>query len=246
MNNHHYWIHWSRGVFRKRIALLREVVMRRLLPTFDFIDQEAESISDELYGRLNAVDDPDGDPAMDAEAAEDAGNSHYIAMNEVKQGLLNLFAVALHHLVEQQQLTVIRQEFVKHGENHAISVSKIPKICEEFNERMDRAGVKIQEFPSYKKLLELRHLANTVKHADGHSAEQLRSNRPDLFVAPNLTGSKQQMVPNPSYWPFEPLSGQDVYVTDKDLEQYFDATDRYWEEFETALKSLVKSEFKPS
>lgn len=268
MNNHYYWIHWSRNVFRKRIAVLREVITKRLLPTFDLTDQEGSTISDETWERLNAIDDPDGDPAMDADAAEEAGIDYYQAMNDAKQGLLNLFAVALHHLVEQQQLTVIRQEFVKADETHEAKksksqkiagknqgttanpfpkndalrsfLSKNPKIFVEFKVRMSAAGIEIGTLPSYAKLDELRLLANTIKHAAGYSVEELRAKRPDIFVSPDIGKVGQPSIPNPSYWPFEPLSGQDIYVSPNDLEQYFDAADSFWREFEEALASAEK------
>ena len=246
MNNHYYWIYRSRDVFRKRISVLREVITRRLLPTFDLIDQEADKISDEMWQRLNAIDDPDGDPAMDAEAAEEAGISHYIAMDDAKQGIQNLFAVALHHLVEQQQLTVIRQEFLKTSEKIGEFVSKNPKIYVEFAKHMRKSGIEITAFSSYAKLDELRLLANTVKHADGKSAEELRTKRPDIFVPPQLAKAGQPSIQNPSCWPFEPLSGQDIYVTANDLEQYFDAADSFWREFEDALTSAEKLRSDPS
>ena len=263
MNNHYYWIHWSRNVFRKRIAVLREVITKRLLPTFDLIDQEADTISDEKWERLNAIDDPDGDPAMDAEAAEEAGICHYLAMSDAKQGILNLFAVALHHLVEQQQLTVIREEFVEADETHEGKkskspkfaskndalrsfLSKNPKIFAEFKVRMSAEGIEIEKFPSCAKLDELRFLANTIKHAAGYSAEELRTKRPDIFVPPGITKLGLSSIETPSYLPFEPLSGQDIYVTRNDLEQYFDAADLFWRDFENALASIGDSQLDAS
>ena len=236
MRNHYYWIHWSRRVFRKQIAVLRKVITERLLPTFNSIENEADAISDETWERLNAIGHPDGDPGMDAETAGDAGDNHYFKMVDAKQGLLNVFAVALHHLLEQQQLTVIRQELLPYVEDITKQLLKIVKCpAPEFVKRLNDSGIEVEAFANWGVLEELRHVANAVKHADGSSAEWLRTHCPEIFTPPLVRGQAQQFVQNPIQWPFQPLSGQDLYVTTDDIERYFRAADSFWREFEEAL-----------
>ena len=229
-------MHWSRTVFRQQIAVLREMIAKRLLPTFAPIDEEAATITNETWERLNANGDPNGDPGLDADIAEHAGVSHYLAMVAAKQGLLNLFAVALHHLVEQQQLTVIRQELLPQREEITEQLLKIAKLpTPSLVKRLRDSGIEIEAFASWGTLEELRHVANAVKHADGSSANWLHEHRPVIFTSPFNKDKAQPFVQNPIRWPFQPLSGQDLYVTTDDIERYFSAADNFWRELEEAL-----------
>jgi hypothetical protein len=231
MHNCYYWISWSQSVFRKQVAVLREVITERVLPTFTSIENEADAISDKTWERLGEEGGPYSDPARDAELAENAGLTHYLYMVDARQGLLNLFAVALHHLFEQQQLTVLRQELIPRGENPTEQILKVA----EFVKRLRDSGIDAETFTSWHELQELRNVANVVKHADGPSANWLRSHRPEIFTPPSFRGTEKLFVPNPIRWPFQPLSGQDLYITADNLERYFRAVEKFWREFEEIL-----------
>ena len=224
-------------MFRKEIAVLYEVIAKRLLPTFASIEDEAEAISDETWERLGALSGPETDPGMGAEAAENAGLRHYEAMVNAKQALQNLFAVALHHLIEQQQLTVVRQELIPHGEN--ISAKNL--AVTEFARRLSAVNINVDACSAWPTIKELRNVANTIKHADGYSADRLRSEYPAIFTHPYLRNQTQLFVPNPARWPFQPLSGHDLYVTTDDLDRYFRAADDFWREFEQVLVSKAQA-----
>ena len=47
-------------------------------------------------------------------------------------------------------------------------------------------GIKIEAFHSWNKINELRLVANTAKHADGTSCEELKRLRPEHFTYPAL------------------------------------------------------------
>ena len=237
MHNHYYWVHWSRDVFRKEIAVLYEVIAKRLLPSFDSIDDEADAVSDETWERLGAVSHPDTDAGMDAEAAENAGLRHYEAMVNAKQALQNLFAVALHHLIEQQQMTVLRQELLLRDKDITEQTLKVT----EFVKRLSDAGIGVETFAAWPTIKELREVANAVKHADGRSANWLRDNHSEIFIPPCVRGTAQSSIPNPIRWPFQPLSGQDLYVATDDLDRYFRAAEGFWREFEQALASKAQT-----
>lgn len=231
MRNFHYWIHRSKAVFRTEIAVLCKIIDERLLPTFVSIEKEADAVSDEAWKRYNTDAGPDSDPATAAEAAHDLGVSHYIAMVDAKQGLLNLFAVALHHLVEQQQITVLRQELILCGElvDSSLNVA-------EFVKRLAYSDIKIESFDSWLEIEELRNVANAAKHAEGKSAKWLRNHRPEIFT-PTCLRAEAQLMQRPNRWLFQPLSGQDLFVTPDDLKRYFRAAESFWLEFEKALTS---------
>jgi hypothetical protein len=231
MYNLHYWIRCSQTTFRKQIAVLREVIENRLLPSFATIEKEAEAISEETWKRLDAAAGPDSDPGIAAETAEDAGVSHYLAMYDCQQGLLNLSCVALYHMIEQQQLTVLRQELIPHDEVITFQLLKV----EEFIKRLADVDIKVKAFGSWGEIEELRHLANAVKHAEGKSAESLRNLRPEIFTPHCFRGDAQPFFKGPNRWFFQPLTGQDIYVTTGDFQRYFDAADTFWREFADAL-----------
>ena len=217
--------------------MLRDLVVERLLPTFSQIDQESEAVAEAAWERLDATADDKADEADAAEAAEKAGVAHYLALVDAKQGLLNLFAVALHHLVEQQQITVLRHELFQR--NEAVSYKMLSVA--EFVKRLAAANIKFAASTSSLAIEELRNVANASKHAEGTSAEWLASNRSDIFTAPSLRADKR-LFQGPSRWLFQPMTGQDLYVTTDDLERYFRAADQFWQEFEEALASKVQSE----
>lgn len=222
-------------MFRKEIAVLREIIDERLLPTFASIEKEADIISDEVWESYNTDAGPDSDPSIAAESAHDAGLYHYIAMVDAKQGLLNLFAIALHHLVEQQHIKMLRQELIPRGEPVNLSNLNVA----EFVKRLADSDIKVESFDSWPEIEELRNVANAAKHAEGKSAEWLRNHRPGIFT-PTCLRAEMQLMHRPNRWLFQPLSGQDLFVTAEDLERYFRAADNFWREFEDALTSKAQ------
>ena len=231
IRNCRYWIHVSKSMFRKQIAVLREVIAERLLPTFASIENEAQTISDKESERLirQLVPIP---TLLLQRKAENAGITHYLTLVDAKQGLLNLFAVALHHLVEQQQLMVLRQELVDRSENVTARIFKL----DEFVDRLAALNIEVKKFDSWPEIEELCYVANAVKHAEGRSAEWLRDHHPEIFVSPSL-GAESHLAKSPNKWLFQPLCGQDIFVTANHLKRYFNAAESFWQEFEEALSS---------
>ena len=141
------------------------------------------------------------DPADYAEQALDVGIHLYSVLSGVRQGMINLFAVALYHAFEQQILRFHTQldpwhpcSFGSEGLNPLKSFSE-EQLCK----RLD-----VQSFKSWQKVTELQLVANTVKHAEGRAARNLRDIRPDVFESP------EQPV-------MQPLLGEDIRVPVKDI-----------------------------
>ena len=132
-------------------------------------------------------------------------------LSNLRQGIVNLLAAGLYHLYEQHR-------------------EKLKLILTDSG----RAMPPLEKLGGWAKVEELRHLANTVKHAEGPSARELRRIRPDLFVRPVVKGSPlgkdslRQAIENP-------LGGTDLFVTEADLHTYRDAIRELWE----ALRPLV-------
>jgi hypothetical protein len=152
-----------------------------LLPAFGNLEEEAERRSEEEYERLASQPAPDEVDMMAlAEEAMDASVAHYQMMSGLRQGLQTMFAAALYHLYEQQVMLFHRLEVLDFGEKDDAALFRHSV----FRERLLRLGIDVKPFACWPLIEELRLVANTVKHAEGNSAVDLRSCRPELFIAP--------------------------------------------------------------
>uniref|UniRef100_UPI0025F33DD7 hypothetical protein n=1 Tax=Thiohalocapsa sp. TaxID=2497641 RepID=UPI0025F33DD7 len=81
-------------------------------------------------------------------------------MSDVRQSLINLTAVGLSHLFEQQLRHFLEQaHLVDAGERIDYN---------EYKKRMTEVGFPIEDAESWACIQELRHAANVVKHAEGN------------------------------------------------------------------------------
>jgi hypothetical protein len=231
MFNAQFWGRQFQQTFAPHLSLLLEVLERRLLPTFDAIDQEAESIVNAEWERLMHLSGySDQDPSAFAEQAFEAGIAQYEAMSDIRQSLLNTYAATLYHAWEQQLLAFHRREVLRPAEESDNALLNLTKL----KERLNGAGIDVTKLPSWAKIYELRLLANTVKHADGSSADELKQLRPDLFEHPNTTefglpkfGGARRV--------YMPLSGNDIYVTLDALKSYCSTLVQFWSELADVL-----------
>jgi len=176
----------------------------RVLAGFTNIDAEAEQYAESMFDSyLEAVGE--GNPAEFAEEARDQGVQYFILLSELRQSLINLLAVAIYHLFEQHRDQVFRLVREAGGTPPGL-------------EGLD----------AWTKVDELRLVANTVKHAEGSSAEQLRTKRPDLFVAPLVRASpvEENVLRKRRE---NPLGGTDLFLAVSDLHSYCDGIRELWE-----------------
>ena len=219
-----FWANFIERNFLKELSVLKESVFDRLLPTFNRIDDESNSVAKAAWQSANDSCGPDADGFIAAERAEESGADHYVMMVNVRQSLVNLFAVALYHLVEQQQLILIRRALIPMGSEEDDRWMK----PFEFQAHLEIVGIRLAGRPSWEKLRELRLAANIVKHAEGDSAEKLRKLRPEMFFAPSLRENQIPASAGPPHSLYKPLSGEDFFVTADDLQEYFGATEEFW------------------
>lgn len=146
---------------------------------------------------------------------EDAGRDgieYYSTLDDVRQGLMNLFAAGLYHLFEQQQASL-------HARANRVNVI-VPGV---------------REASEWTVVNEARLVANVVKHAEGRSAEELKSLRPDIFVRPVEREMGQAYVASTID---RPLAGEDLYVTLADLERFAAAERAVWLLVAAELESM--------
>lgn len=228
LGNELFWSRYIREIFIKEIRTLGQALKGRVLKAFGDVEQQAEKLKEEEYERLlQAPVGEDGGPDMCelAERAEEGGINFGLTVMSLRQGLVNLFAVALYELFLQHLMVLHRRELLGiHEENN----QKLYRVDEAW-ERLRESGIDVEKFRSRRKIEELRLVANTVKHAEGRAAEDLRKIRPDLFILPTK-GSL-----------FTPLSGEDFFVKPDDIVSYTNAIEEFWEELVGILEKRARA-----
>ncbi|RLE45334.1 hypothetical protein DRJ25_05825 [Candidatus Woesearchaeota archaeon] len=186
-------------------------------------------MSEDEWDRLcSSCYSPDIDPADLAERAQDAGIEYYMMLSGVKQTLLNITATTLYHLFEQQIIFLLRREILNTSEENNVQLMRVSV----FKNKLREKGINIESFKSWKKIEELRLVSNSIKHAEGPSAVELREFRPDLFQPPMIRTQEEQFITSPIVTRvYLPLAGEDIFVTQEDLSEYKDALLDFWSEF---------------
>jgi hypothetical protein len=171
-----FWEQFIRNQFIHQLTMFVENLETRILPTFNDIENEAKKVEEQEWDKLcSSYASPDTDPSDLAEKARDAGIEYYLMVFGVRQALLNVSAGTLYHLFEQQLLFFLRREILHPSEENNIDLIKIPI----FKERVLQHNIDIEKFSFWRTINEMRFVANTVKHAEGKSAVELRKIRPD-------------------------------------------------------------------
>jgi hypothetical protein len=228
MHNSHLWFQRFRDDFIPAIQRVEDVFLLRLQPTFLSIEAESEKLENDLWE--DAMSQPYYSDYQDerdiAEAVTDASVSHYMGLKGMEQGLLNCCALFLYHLYEQQVMLFLRQELLgwREKDNRKLYTH------DEVRKRLGLVNVHIMKFACWPKLDELRHLANSIKHGEGKSSEELLQIAPHLF---EIGGRANR-------WPisgrvYTPLLGEDIFVNAAHIREYVGALKQYWMELGDAL-----------
>ena len=219
-----FWADYISNVFLPYIGVIRRTVFERLLPSFESVDKEADSVMEETWKRLGQRAGPDTDPGDLAEAAHDAGVDYYVMVAAAKQQALNLYTVGLHHLLEQQQLQLLRRELLPRDEEDSVRLLN----RNEFVTRLLEQGIDPTAYESWNSLEDLRFAANAIKHAEGQAAQTLKTRRPELFVYPLFRGDEVFGGMAEIQKVYSPLAGEDIWIAESDLSGFFDAVDAFW------------------
>ena len=223
--------------FVRRIEEFRVGALEKVVMAFNSIAEESNAVAEKEFERLGSMPAYDED-AIDmgtiAELANESGIEYYETMSGIRQVVLNLLAVGLHHLFEQQQCLFLRE--LARGEEGAHQAADLER-------RLADLGIDCQSFGCAGKLYELRKAANAIKHGAGPSAEELATLRPDLFKDPVLVGIKlaQKGISGLGLATkfvsslFVPLAGKSLYVSEHDLSDWCAAVSKYWKELSRML-----------
>jgi hypothetical protein len=236
-----YWGPYFRRSYILELEALRDAFFVRVLPAFAEIDAEAEEVAQTEWDRLVAMPSEIGDdPGVAAEIAQDAGVSHYQRLTSVRQTMLNMGVVTLRHLLDQQMMEFHKRQVLGIMEEHHRPLHKDSV----FRDRLRNAGIEVEQLPAWAKIVELRLVANVVKHGEGDfkstkdtDFDKLRSRRPDLFTPPDMRGTDMESMFQRRPRLDRPAGGEDLYVTEADLGEFFGAAICFWEELALAVES---------
>ena len=208
------------------INTMEECLENRILPVFKNIEQEAEQVSDEEYKKLNQYANENSDESEIAEHAYFTRVEYFSRLEAVRQSIINMFAMAWYHLFQQQLLDFLRNEIISFDERENYTRNDISKI----HERLKQVGIDIKSISSWDKIDELRIISNTIKHAEGTSACELKKLRPDLFEMPPFRNNPEAKINSTKLEVYRPLLGEDLYLTLDDFKQYTELIKKFWDE----------------
>ena len=232
MRNAQFWASYIRATYLDQLSTFRDVALNRVLPSLSDID--IDKVFTEAGEHLSSSPDSECDPGVVADRALDEAIDRYVMRMWVRQGITNLLAVGLHHLLEQQQLHLLRKELLNSSDEDKHDLLNV----KEFYTRSTEHGVCPGDLADWAKLEELASLANAVKHAEGRSAAKLRRVRPELFQPPMRRDGLGAGLSSPNSSIFQPLFGEGLFVKETDLALYCQAAEGFWQEYAKRLLNL--------
>jgi hypothetical protein len=233
------WLELMEGAFAMQMDYLQDVLEKRLLPTFANAEEEAKKVEEEVLKQLQESPGDDFERQNPELVAEGEGMMHYETLKEFEQGILNMFLAACYHLFEQQICMAHNRLFVMKSEQKHRALIR----PESFYKRLADLGIKVQTFPSWREIQELKLITNVVKHGGGKSADSLKRLRPELFINPDFEGFPAKVIEEESYPQnivFEPLCGKGLFLTIKDLKRYANAAVCFWSELRDGVERQQK------
>lgn len=208
---------WGDSIISTFILPVRyfgKTLSERILPAFNDLEAEAEN-SYQQYLLECASDD----------SGYDWDETEYTYVRDVRQSVINLYAVGLRHLYEQQFSYLVMR--LLNDYQRKADYKKDKKVL------IDTGEIDIERFRSWKKIEELGYVCNAVKHAEGRGSEELKNSRLDLFEHPsalNLPDDSSKRLLKASKVR-HPLAGENIYLQEIDIQKYTLAIEDFWREF---------------
>lgn len=224
------------GFIMEPVVVFREYIFSDVLPAFGNIEARADQMANDYYNRIGsqpAGEDCDIDMGSVAEDAQDYGVNWYQMMISLRQTMLNLLAAGLFHLVEQQLASISRDASFW---AMPLKDTKLAVVAEWYSKYL---RLNLMTLSSWPIIDELRLVANSVKHGEGSSMQQLRDLRPELFTNPVFAEIDKQLSLSANRTMrrvFAPLAGDEFFVTEKLLKRYAEAAESFFNEIAAHFK----------
>lgn len=147
-----FWGLYFRRNYIPELETLRDAILQRVLPVFDGLEAESEGVAQGEWDRYISIrSDGSDDPGIYAEVAQDAGIAHYQRLTNVRQSMLNMSAVTLRHLLDQQMIEFNKRQVLGMSEEHERPFHR----DDVFRDRLENAGVDVESLPSRPTIREL-------------------------------------------------------------------------------------------
>jgi hypothetical protein len=215
-------------------------VLENAFSAFAAIEEKAEKLRMSELEQLQGVgakelidsgliDEPDDVFRMAASAADD----YLIHELDLRQGIVNLFAVGLCHLFEQHIAQAVKLGVIPIAGKFERKFSWI-----KFKAAARKSGIILDKFDCYHDVTELRDVANCAKHGEGPACENLRKSCPRLLgefakINEDIVGLQMLGVT-------KPLFGEGLCVTHQDVVRYGNAIRQFWRELESAIRASAQ------
>lgn len=231
-----YWVDYIKYSYVNSVSFYVEALTERLLPTFENLSKEADEFARNEERRIGKSFNPDyDDPADVSERAYEASIDWYINMSGVRQSLVNLYSVGLRHMFEQQLF-----DFAHYAIRRSSGSADYKK---DKNDIENELGIQFDEISSWDRIEELRLACNTVKHAEGSSARELKAKRQEVFTSSILKGLSDEEFPifQGKRKVFQPMAGEDMYLEPEDIQAYGEAIKSFWNELAEKIAEQANS-----
>jgi hypothetical protein len=217
------------------ISAFRRYVFNSVIPAFGNLEKRAGDVAEEHFSEIGSQpvhDDIVFDMADVAEAAQQKSLDWFLMMVSLRQTMLNLLAVGLFHLTEQQLARLCRDG------RFTVPPPTDTKLEEVKKWYGKHVALDLETLPSWGAINELRLIANAVKHAEGSATKQLRLLRPELFSNPAYEEIYREEGLTRTMDPVHaPLSGEEFFVTEQLLDGYSAAAESFFREIADCFKS---------
>jgi hypothetical protein len=215
-----FWKGYFRDIFVFTVDLFAET-LSSALPSYEQIKTRADMAESKVAEEVGF------DPAEDFERALDAGVAVYETMDKLRQGLINLFAVGLFHMFEQQMFEFYRRGLYW-GYEGRVDLGMVQKKIS------DDCGVDVARFDSWSEIKILKLVANCAKHSEGRwneSCAALRAQKPEFFEA-RWGGERLGFFHEVAR---QPLAGDGLYLDLEDFGRMAVAVKSFWTELGEAI-----------
>ena len=184
-----------------KIDAVKSAIFEKLLPVYNDIETEAESVAKAKYEELGKNFNPETmDVSSATEKAWEEGGEYYELQHAMKAEFLLSTATWLFHLFEKDCRKMCSRLYNKH---------------DELKIKLEEMGINCDDHSYwYKTNTELRLVANTIKHGEGSSSKKLQLIRQEYFDTKSsyLTDSK-------------------IEITDQDIQCYIEYMKSFWSSF---------------
>lgn len=184
-----------------KIESIKDTIFGRLLPVYQNIENETKRVEKEKLEELGKSFNPDTmDPGDAYQEAWEEGAEYYVLQHAMKTEFLLSTATWLFHLFEKD------------------CKEMCPSLCnkpEELKSKLQEMGINCDIGSNwYKTSTELRLVANTIKHGEGRSYDQLKDIKPRYFqtTASYLTDNK-------------------IEILEEDILEYIENMNSFWDSF---------------